>query len=118
MTSTNTKVYDFFASLLPFAQLPKDDLATLSEQAQFIRYRMGQTVLVREQMPAQIIIVYSGQIRLLSYHPQTQMPSTLQLLEKGEIMGWAGVVRNNLVKPPSPLPKRFVSIFQSPISSN
>jgi ATP-binding cassette, subfamily B, bacterial HlyB/CyaB len=54
---------------------------------------MGQTVLMREQMPAQITIVYSGQIRLLGYNPQTQMPTTLQLLEKGEIIGWAGVVR-------------------------
>jgi HlyB family type I secretion system ABC transporter len=94
MLSTNTKVYDFFASLLPFAQLPKEELTILSEQAQLTRYRMGQTVLVREQMPAQIIIVYSGQVRLLGYNPQTQMPTTLQLLEKGEIMGWAGIVRN------------------------
>ncbi len=94
MTSTYTKIYDFFASLLPFAQLPKEDLTDLSERAQFIRYRMGQTVLMREQMPAQIIIVYSGQVRLLGYNPQNQMPTTLQLLEKGEIIGWAGVVRN------------------------
>jgi ATP-binding cassette, subfamily B, bacterial HlyB/CyaB len=94
MTSTSTKIYDFFANLLPFAQLMKEDLTSLSEQAQFIRYRMGQTVLMREQMPAQIIVVYSGQIRLLGYNPQTQMPTTLQLLEKGEIIGWAGVVRN------------------------
>ncbi len=94
MTSISNKIYDFFANLLPFAQLPKEDLTGLSEQAQFIRYRMGQTVLMREQMPAQIIIVYSGQIRLLGYNPQTQMPTTLQLLEKGEIIGWAGVVCN------------------------
>jgi HlyB family type I secretion system ABC transporter len=93
MTSTNPKIYDFFANLLPFAQLSKEDLTTLSEQAQFIRYRMGQTVLMREQMPAQIIIVYTGQIRLLGYNPQDRMPTTLQLLEKGEIIGWAGVVR-------------------------
>ncbi len=93
MTSTYTKIYDFFASLLPFAQLPKEDLTELSERSQFIRYRMGQTVLMREQMPAQIIIVFSGQVRLLGYNPQNQMPTTLQLLEKGEIIGWAGVVR-------------------------
>jgi HlyB family type I secretion system ABC transporter len=94
MTSAPTKIYDFFASLLPFAQISKEDLATLAEQAQFTRYRMGQTVLMREQMPAQIIIVFSGQVRLLAYNPQNQMPTTLQLLEKGEIIGWAGVVRN------------------------
>jgi subfamily B ATP-binding cassette protein HlyB/CyaB len=94
MTSTHTKIHDFFANLLPFAQLSKDELATLANRSEFSRYRMGQTVLMREQMPAQIIIVYSGQIRLLAHNPQTQMPITLQLLEKGEILGWAGIVRN------------------------
>jgi HlyB family type I secretion system ABC transporter len=94
MTSTHTKIYNFFSKLLPFAQLSQDELTTLTDGAAFSRYRMGQTVLLREQMPGEIIIIYSGQIRLLAYHPQTQMPTTLQLLEKGEILGWAGVVRN------------------------
>jgi HlyB family type I secretion system ABC transporter len=93
MTSTRTKIYDFFANLLPFAQLSKADLTTLADQSAFIRYRMGQTVLMREQLPAQIIIVYSGQIRLLAYNPQSQIPTTLQMLEKGEILGWAGILR-------------------------
>jgi HlyB family type I secretion system ABC transporter len=94
MSSTHTKIYDFFANLLPFAQLSKAELATLADRSEFTRYRMGQTVLMREQMPARIIIVYSGQVRLLSYNPQTQTPTTLQLLEKGEILGWAGIVRH------------------------
>jgi ATP-binding cassette, subfamily B, bacterial HlyB/CyaB len=94
MTSTHSKIHDFFANLLPFAQLSNQELATLADRSQFSRYRMGQTVLLREQMPAQIVIVYSGQVRLLAYHPQTQLPTTLQLLEKGEILGWAGIVRD------------------------
>jgi HlyB family type I secretion system ABC transporter len=94
MTSTRTKIYDFFASLLPFAQLSVEELSGLADRSEFTRYRMGQTVLMREQMPAQIVIVYSGQVRLLAYNPQTQIPTTLQLLEKGEILGWAGILRN------------------------
>ncbi len=94
MTAIPDKIHDFFANLLPFAQLSKEELATLATRSQFTRYRMGQTVLLREQMPAHIIIVYSGQIRLLAYDPETQMPTTLQLLEKGEILGWVGIVRN------------------------
>ncbi len=93
MTSTRTKIYDFFANLLPFAQLSKAELANLADRSAFVRYRMGQTVLMREQMPAQIIIVYSGQIRLLAYNPHSQLPTTLQMLEKGEILGWAGILR-------------------------
>ena len=94
MNSIPTKIHDFFANLLPFAQLSSTELVTLSERSEFIRYRMGQTVLMRDRLPAQIIIVYSGQIRLLAYNPDTQMPTTLQLLEKGEILGWAGIVRH------------------------
>jgi HlyB family type I secretion system ABC transporter len=94
MTSTQTKIHDFFASLLPFAQLSKAELVTLADRSEFTRYRMGQTVLMREQMPGQVTIVYAGQVRLLAYDPHDQTPTTLQLLEKGEILGWAGIVRD------------------------
>ncbi len=87
------KIQDFFTTTPPFAQLPDKAIADLTEQAQFVRYRMGQTVLMREQMPAQITIIYTGQIRLLGYDPQTKMPITLRLLEVGELVGWAGVLR-------------------------
>jgi HlyB family type I secretion system ABC transporter len=87
------KIQDFFTSTPPFAQIPDQAIADLTEQSQFVRYRMGQTVLMREQMPAQITIIYTGQIRLLGYDPQTKMPITLRLLEIGELVGWAGVLR-------------------------
>jgi HlyB family type I secretion system ABC transporter len=87
------KIQDFFTTTPPFAQLPDRAIADLTEQAQFVRYRMGQTVLMREQMPAQITIIYTGQIRLLGYDPQTKMPITLRLMEIGELVGWAGVLR-------------------------
>jgi HlyB family type I secretion system ABC transporter len=87
------KIQDFFTSTPPFAQLPDQAITDLTEQAQFVRYRMGQTVLMREQMPAHITIIYTGQIRLLGYDPQTKMPITLRLLEIGELVGWAGVLR-------------------------
>jgi HlyB family type I secretion system ABC transporter len=87
------KILDFFTTTPPFAQLPDKAIADLTEQAQFVRYRMGQTVLMREQMPAQITIIYTGQIRLLGYDPQTKMPITLRLMEIGELVGWAGVLR-------------------------
>jgi HlyB family type I secretion system ABC transporter len=87
------KIQDFFTTTPPFAQLPDQVIADLTEQAQFVRYRMGQTVLMREQMPAQITVIYTGQIRLLGYDPQTKMPITLRLMEIGELVGWAGVLR-------------------------
>jgi HlyB family type I secretion system ABC transporter len=87
------KIQDFFNTTPPFSQLPDRAITELADQAQFVRYRMGQTVLMREQMPAQITIIYTGQIRLLGYDPRTQMPITLRLLEIGELVGWAGALR-------------------------
>jgi HlyB family type I secretion system ABC transporter len=88
------KILDFFTSNPPFAQLPDAVIAEIAQQTQFVRYRMGQTVLMRDQMPGNILLIYSGQIRLLGYEPQNQMPITLRLLEVGELIGWTGVLRN------------------------
>jgi HlyB family type I secretion system ABC transporter len=87
------KIQDFFNTTPPFSQLDDRAVAALAEQSQFVRYRMGQTVLMRDRMPAHITIVYSGQVRLLGYSPQNQMPITLRLLEVGELVGWAGILR-------------------------
>jgi HlyB family type I secretion system ABC transporter len=88
------KIQDFFNTTPPFSQLDDQAIADLAQQSQFVRYRMGQTVLMRDRMPAHITIVYSGQVRLLGYSPQNQMPITLRLLEVGELVGWAGILRS------------------------
>jgi ATP-binding cassette subfamily B protein len=93
MTYTKTNIQDFLAELLPFNQLSAASLAKLCSKLQFLRYRIGQAILLREQMPTQISILYEGQARLLSYDPHTQMPVTLQLLKKGEILGWVSLLR-------------------------
>ncbi|WP_017315679.1 peptidase domain-containing ABC transporter [Mastigocladopsis repens] len=86
-------IQEFISELFPFNQLPTLELAKLIPKFELLRYRMGQSVLVREQMPAQISIIYEGQARLLSYDPNTQMPETLQLVKKGEILGWISLLR-------------------------
>ncbi len=44
-------------------------------------------------MPTQIAILYEGNARLLARDPRTQETTTLQRLQPGDIMGWAGLVR-------------------------
>lgn len=92
MTYT-ASIQEFISELFPFNQLPTSELAKLIPKFEMLRYRMGQNVLVRDQMPAQISIIYEGQARLLSYDPNTQMPETLQLVKTGEILGWTGLLR-------------------------
>ncbi|MGH7999573.1 MAG: peptidase domain-containing ABC transporter [Brasilonema sp.] len=92
MTYT-ASIQEFVSELFPFNQLPTGELARLIPKFEMLRYRMGQSILVREQMPAQISILYEGQARLLSYDPNTQRPETLQLVKKGEILGWTSLLR-------------------------
>ncbi|MEO1432061.1 MAG: peptidase domain-containing ABC transporter [Cyanobacteria bacterium J06633_8] len=93
MTYTATNIQEFLAGTAPFNQLQPGVMAKLLEKAQLYRYRMGQVILAREKMPAQISILFSGQVRLLGYEPQTQIPVTLERLQPGGIMGWLETVR-------------------------
>ncbi|MBW4625052.1 MAG: peptidase domain-containing ABC transporter [Brasilonema octagenarum HA4186-MV1] len=92
MTYT-ASIQEFISELFPFNQLPTRELAKLVPKFEMLRYHMGQSVLVREQMPSQIFIIYQGQARLLGYDPNAQMPETLQLVQKGEILGWTSLIR-------------------------
>ncbi|NER50028.1 MAG: ATP-binding cassette domain-containing protein, partial [Symploca sp. SIO1A3] len=92
MTYTTT-IQDFLAGISPFSQLSSKELAKLTKNCQLLRYRMGQAIVVRENMPAQVSILYEGQARLLGYNPHRQAPITLKLLQPGEIIGWVSLVR-------------------------
>lgn len=92
MTYTTT-IQEFLNGISPFDQLSLTTLEKLSAQCQLLRYRMGQAILVKEKMPAQVAILYEGQARLLGYEPRRQAPVTLKLLQPGEIIGWVGLLR-------------------------
>lgn len=88
-----TKIQEFLTGISPFDQLSSAALLKLSTHCQLLRYRMGQAIVMREKMPAQVSILYEGQARLLGYEPQKQAPITLKLLQPGEILGWVSLVR-------------------------
>ncbi len=88
-----TSIQEFLAGIYPFDHLSSAARLKLSSQCQLLRYRMGQAIVVREQMPAHIAILFQGQARLLGYDPRNNSPVTLKLLQPGEILGWVGWVR-------------------------
>jgi len=93
MSYTTTDFQTFLAFQSPFDRLPSEVCAELAAKLKPLRYRIGQAVLVREKLPAQLAILYEGQVRLLGYDPQTQMPLTLSRLEPGALVGTAGILR-------------------------
>ncbi|MDY6784434.1 MAG: cyclic nucleotide-binding domain-containing protein, partial [Cyanobacteriota bacterium] len=93
MTYTSTSTHDILATTAPFDQLSAEKLRECSERFQLLRYRLGQPILRAETLPYQIAILVEGQARLLGNDPITRKPITLQRLEPGEILGWAGLIR-------------------------
>jgi ATP-binding cassette subfamily B protein len=94
MTYIKNTFTEFLTTIEGFDQLPDSAIANLSEQLQAWRYRIGQKIIGKESLPDHITIIYEGQVRLLGYDPQTQMPITLKLLQPGEIIGEIGLLRD------------------------
>lgn len=93
MTQSTTTIQEFVTNIYPFNQLPTAVAQTIASKIQTLRYRMGQPIFVRETIPDKIVIIYSGQARLLGYAPGAKAPETLQRFKSGEIIGWTGLVR-------------------------
>jgi ATP-binding cassette subfamily B protein len=55
---------------------------------------MGQVILRRETMPAQVLFLMEGQARLLGQIPKSMSPATLEILKSGAIVGWQSLIRN------------------------
>ncbi|MGB3654676.1 MAG: cyclic nucleotide-binding domain-containing protein [Rivularia sp. (in: cyanobacteria)] len=91
--NTISSLQDFLASIYPFNQLPSQKLENIAQKIQPLRYRMGQTIFVRETMPDKVVIIYEGQARLLGYSKSAKVPETLKLFKPGEIIGWTSIVR-------------------------
>ena len=94
MTYIKNTFLEFITTLEGFDHLPDAAIANLSEQLQAFRYRIGQKIIGKESLPEHITIIYEGQVRLLGYDPQTQLPITLKLLQPGEIIGEIGLLRD------------------------
>jgi HlyB family type I secretion system ABC transporter len=95
MTNTNTtKIVEQFLSLVPqFNQLPPDAIAQIAPKLKPLRFGVGKVMIMREKMQGQIAIISEGEVRLLGYDPRTKMPTTLDKLKPGQIIGWVNLAR-------------------------
>jgi ATP-binding cassette, subfamily B, bacterial HlyB/CyaB len=93
MTLASPSILDFLHQTPPFELLSKAALERVVKHSQQLRYRMGQAIVLGDQVPAQIAIVYEGQVRVLGISLQTKMPETLQRLGEGAVLGWQSVLR-------------------------
>lgn len=93
MTSTAISIPAFLARTPPFDHLDAALIAQIAPKMQQLRYRMGQAIVLRETLPAQIVILHSGTARRVAYSSLSHVPDTLERLNPGAIIGWNSLIR-------------------------
>lgn len=93
MTTSIPSISDFLATTPPFNLISASGMKQLTATGQLLRYRMGQTIVVKETMPAHVAILYEGQARLIAYNYNSAAPDTIELLQPGAILGWVSLLR-------------------------
>lgn len=94
MTYSRDELRSFLKSQPPFERLSSQGLDQYLKNAKLLRYRMGQAIVIRETLPAQVALLYEGQARLIGQDPRSNVPRSLKLLGPGELLGAVGLLRN------------------------
>ncbi|MBD2150446.1 peptidase domain-containing ABC transporter [Pseudanabaena sp. FACHB-1277] len=94
MTATTNPIKDFLLTVPELKSCDRSIVKEISERVQPLRYRMGQVILRRETMPAQVLFLMEGQARLLGQVPKSTAPATLEILRSGAVMGSLSLIRN------------------------
>ncbi|MEO0936122.1 MAG: cyclic nucleotide-binding domain-containing protein, partial [Cyanobacteria bacterium J06641_2] len=94
MVTTSICISEILKTTPPFNRLSTATLNRLTQKSQLLRYQMGQQIALKESIPAQIAILYQGQARLIGYASESSLPSTLELLKPGAIIGWVSLLRS------------------------
>ncbi|TAD77097.1 MAG: ATP-binding cassette domain-containing protein [Oscillatoriales cyanobacterium] len=87
------QIQGFLAETDPFDRLSPASIERLLQGAQFLRYRVGQPLLDRQTLPAQVAVLFQGQVRVLGFDERSQRPVSLKLATPGEVFGWGSLMR-------------------------
>ncbi len=93
MVYTTGSVAEFISSVEPFNSLSSKEIEVVSSHFKPLKYEMGQIMLVKDNIPPYVAIIYEGQARCITYDPRNSLPVSLQLLSYGSIIGWEGLMR-------------------------
>ena len=95
LARVSVSILESLREIPPFNQLTPVQLHTLAAKCQRVRYRMGQSILVRGKMPAQVVMICEGQARLLGYDQGTETLESLEIVGAGAILGWLSLLRSS-----------------------
>jgi|GEM_PF-1179959 len=92
-TSTHQLVEQFLSIVPQFNHLPAEEIAQLAGKLKPLRFSVGKVMVMRDKMQGQVAIVSEGEVRVLGYDPRTKMPTTLEKLKPGQLIGWVNLAR-------------------------
>jgi ATP-binding cassette, subfamily B, bacterial HlyB/CyaB len=93
-TLSQTDIQTFLEQIVPFDRLAPAELATWIAKIKPLRFRMGQKILTNSLLPTQVLVIFTGKVRLVGIDPSTSKAVSLQVLEPGELLGWISLIRN------------------------
>jgi ATP-binding cassette, subfamily B, bacterial HlyB/CyaB len=93
--STTIECYfpDFLTKISLFSACSSAQLSAIVADCDVVRYRIGQSVLARETLPTNVVIVYAGQVRVLGEDRRTDASVSLELVGAGATLGWLSLLR-------------------------
>ena len=92
-TSTHQLVEQFLSIVPQFNHLPAEEISQLANKLKPLRFSVGKVMVMRDKMQGQVAIVSEGEVRVLGYDPRTKMPTTLEKLKPGQLIGWVNLAR-------------------------
>jgi ATP-binding cassette subfamily B protein len=95
MTTALPSIATLLTQLSPFRDLPEASRRSLEASAGLLRFRIGQPLLHMAHLPAQVLWIVEGQVRLVAYDPYSNEAYTLDRLEAGSTLGWIGLLRGS-----------------------
>ncbi|WPF87959.1 peptidase domain-containing ABC transporter [Cyanobacterium aponinum AL20118] len=93
MVYTTGSVAEFISSVEPFNNLSRSEIEVISPHFKPLKYEMGQIMLVKDNIPPHVAIIYEGQARCIAYDPRNNLPVSVQLLSYGSVIGWESLMR-------------------------
>jgi CRP-like cAMP-binding protein len=90
---SGSDIQAFLQTITPFNLLSVEERRYYLEQMKPLRFRMGQKMLINTQMPRDLLIIFTGKVRLIGIEPDTGRAISLKVLEAGEMLGWISLLR-------------------------
>jgi ATP-binding cassette, subfamily B, bacterial HlyB/CyaB len=93
LATAQRSIPDFLEEISLFRSFSSTQIQSIAADCEVVRYRIGQSILLRETMPANVVMIYTGQVRLLGYDQRTAESVSLEMVGEGATLGWLSLLR-------------------------